>query len=128
MAAIALLGLYRYAPDGPFSGLAIAGFALISGPIFLLAAVDVGRALRRERLSPVVSAVARIPEFLLGSLAFVTGVGGIALVLWGDMAPAWRIYGAVVSSGMLLYGARLLHHIGIRWKSIKRQSNSGDGA
>jgi len=122
IAAIVLLGIYRYSPDGPFSGLAIGGFALISGPIFLLAAVDVGRALRRERLNPVADVAARIPEFLLGSLACVAGAGGIALVLWGGMSTPWRIYGTVTSVGMFLYGANLVHRLGFKWKSVKSEN------
>jgi hypothetical protein len=122
-AAIGMLTLYHSAPDGPFSGLAIAGFALISGPILLLAAVDVGRALRQERSNSVIVVAAQIPEFLLGLLAFVAGVGGIALVVWGDIAHYWRIYGAVVSFGMSLYGVSLLHSIGTRWRSAKRMAS-----
>ena len=120
--AVVLLGINCSSPDGPFSGLAIGGFALISGPIFLLAALDVGRALRRESLNPVAHIAARVPEFLLGSLACVAGVGGISLVLWGGISPPWQIYGTLVSVAMFLYGAVLLHRIGIRWKSGNAES------
>jgi hypothetical protein len=120
-AAIGMLILYHSAPEGP--SLAIAGFALISEPILLLAAVDVGRALRQERSNSVIVVAAQIPEFLLGLLAFVAGVGGIALVVWGDIAHYWRIYGAVVSFGMSLYGVSLLHSIGTRWRSAKRMAS-----
>jgi hypothetical protein len=46
--AIGLLLIYRLWPDGPLSGLAIGCFGLTAGPIFILVAIDTGRALRKE--------------------------------------------------------------------------------
>lgn len=122
--AIVLLGLNRFSPDGPFSGLAIGGFALISGPIFVLAALDVGRALRREPLNTEAATAARVPEFLLGSIACVAGAGGVALAFWGGISPPWQIYGTVVSVAMFFHGAVLLHRIGISWKSANAESKN----
>jgi hypothetical protein len=48
--AIGLLLIDRFWPDSPFSGLAIGCFGLTAGPIFILVAIDTGRALRKEQL------------------------------------------------------------------------------
>ncbi len=46
LTAIGFLVIYRTWPDGPLSGLVIGLFGLTAGPIYIVVAIDAGRALR----------------------------------------------------------------------------------
>src|ERR1700733_15393064 len=77
--AIGLLLIYRIWPDGPFSGLAIGCFGLTAGPIFILVAIDTGRALRREQLGRAARIVTWLPQLILGSVACIAALSFFGL-------------------------------------------------
>jgi hypothetical protein len=107
--AIALLLLYRFWPEGPFSGLAIAGFGLVAGPIFILVLIDTGRAFRRRHLSRTATVVTWLPQMFLASIACIAGMGGFGLSAFGQsMSPLSRMWGAAISLLILSYGIHLL--------------------
>jgi hypothetical protein len=106
--AIGWLLIYRLWPDGPFSGLAIACFGLTAGPIFILVAVDAGRALRKEPLGRAARMATWLPQLTLGSLACVAALCGFGLAAFDRSASLTRfIWEIVVSIGVLIYGVAL---------------------
>jgi hypothetical protein len=107
--AIVLLLMYRFWPEGPFSGLAIAGFGLVAGPILVLVLIDTGRSLRRRQLGRVATLVSWLPQLLLGAVACIAGLSGFGLITFGDFpSPSWRLYAGLISFGALLFGVDLL--------------------
>src|SRR5450432_659775 len=107
--AIALLLLYRLWPEGPLSGLAIGGFALVAGPILILVLVDTNRALRRGHLGRAATVATWLPQVFLGSVACIAGMGGLGLSAFGQSSlPLWRLWAAAISLGVLFYGIQLL--------------------
>src|SRR6516164_4605265 len=94
--AISFFLLYRLWPDGPLSGLAIAGFGLVAGPVFLLALIDTGRSFRRSHVSRSAAVVTWLPQLFLASLACIAGLGGLCLTAFSQsLSPLWRFWGFV---------------------------------
>jgi hypothetical protein len=110
--AVALLLIYRLWPQGPLSGLAIGGFALVAGPVFILVLIDTGRALRRRHLSRVGTVATWLPQLFLGSAACIAGMGGLGLIAFSQFASyAWHLWTGIVSLGVLMYGLYLLREV-----------------
>jgi hypothetical protein len=107
--AIILLVLYLLWPEGPFSGVAMGGFALVAGPIFILVLIDTGRILRRYHLGRAATLATWLPQVVLGTVACIAGMGGLGLAAFSQSASfIWRLWAAVASLGVLLYGLHLL--------------------
>jgi hypothetical protein len=111
--AIGLLLIYRLWPDGPFSGLAIGCFGLTAGPIFILVAIDTGRALRKQQLSRAARIVTWLPQLILGSVACIAALCGFGLAAFDRSASLTRfIWEICVSVGVLIYGVSLFSKAG----------------
>jgi hypothetical protein len=107
--AILLLVLYRLWPDGPLSGVAIGGFALVAGPIFILVLIDTGRTLRRHHLGRAATLATWLPQVVLGTVACFAGMGALGLAAFSQAASfIWRLWATVAALGVLSYGLHLL--------------------
>jgi hypothetical protein len=106
--AIALLLIWCFGGDLWFRPIAAAAFIIVAAPVTLLVAIDTGKVFRRHRLEKAAATAAQLPTLLLGSIACIAGIGGIALSLFGTFTNPWfRIYGAVISIFVLIYGISL---------------------
>jgi hypothetical protein len=111
--AIGLLMIYRFWPDGPFSGLAIGCFGLTAGPILILVAIDTGRALRKEQLGRAARIATWLPQLILGSVACVAALCGFGLAALDRSASLARfLWETLVSIGVLIYGVSLFGKAG----------------
>jgi hypothetical protein len=116
--AIGLLMIYRFWPDGPFSGLAIGCFGLTAGPILILVAIDTGRALRKEQLGRAARIATWLPQLILGSVACIAALCGFGLAAFDLSASHARfIWETLVSIGVLIYGVSLFGKAGDHQKS-----------
>ena len=116
--AIGLLMIYRFWPDGPFSGLAIGCFGLTAGPILILVAIDTGRALRKEQLGRAARIATWLPQLILGSVACIAALCGFGLAAFDRSASFPRfIWETLVSIGVLIYGVSLFGKAGDHEKS-----------
>ena len=107
--ALMLLALWRLWPEGPLVGLAIGGFGLVAGPILILVLIDTGRAMRRQSIGPSAKLLWSLPQVLLGSVACLAGLGGLAFIATSAATPpALRMYSLLVSFGALIFGIGLL--------------------
>lgn len=115
--ALILLLVSIFGGDAWYRPIAMVVLVIVAGPVVLLVATDTSRVLRREKLSRAAAAATRIPELVLGALATVGGSGGLALTVFTDFSTEWwRLWGLVVSVGLLVYGASLLRLIPMRTK------------
>jgi hypothetical protein len=111
--AIGFLLTYRLWPDGPFSGLAIGCFGLTAGPIFILVAIDTGRALRKEQLGRAARIATWLPQLILGSVACIAALCGFGLAAFDRSAPLTRfIWEICMCVGVLIYGVSLFSRAG----------------
>jgi hypothetical protein len=125
--AIGLLSIYRLWPEGPLSGLAIGCFGLTAGPIFILVAIDTGRALRKEQLGRATRIATWLPQLILGSIACIAALCGFGLAAF-DRRPSlvriiWEIF---VSIGALIFGVSLFSKAGDHQKSGDRRADGRD--
>jgi hypothetical protein len=111
--AIGLLLVYRLWPEGPFSGLAIGCFGLTAGPVFILVAIDTGRALRKEQLGRAARIATWLPQLMFGSIACIAALCGFGLAAFDRGAPLLRFIGEIsISAGVLIYGVSLFSKAG----------------
>jgi hypothetical protein len=107
--AIALLLVSWFGGDSWFRPVAIVSLFVVALPVTLLVAIDVGRVLRRRRLSQAATIATRLPQLFLGLLACVGSTGGFALLMLKPFSLWWqRIACILVSIGIFLYGVSLL--------------------
>jgi hypothetical protein len=98
---IALLVLWRYPIHQGFQGLAMATAILGASPATLLTAIDFGRVLRRQSISPAARQL--MPQRLLGGIFCVAGVAELVVViLLFDLPIPFRLLGFFHSLGIIV--------------------------
>jgi hypothetical protein len=106
---IALLLVSWFGGDSWFRPVAIVSLIVVAVPVTLLVSIDVGRVLRRRRLSRAATIATRLPQVFLGLLACIASIGGFALIVIGGLgSPLWRIVCALLSIWLFFYGVSLL--------------------
>ena len=107
--AVALLVVCLSNVDGAIKAVGGTLLVVVAGPVSLLVAIDTGRAFRRRGIGQAATLASKLPQQFLGSLACIAAVTGLALSEYGDIPnPLFRLYGAAVSTFILIYGIRLL--------------------
>jgi hypothetical protein len=102
---VGLLILSRPSIGGEFRGLAIATAIIVAGPATLLFAIDLGRLLMRQSVSPTGRWLLLIPQRLLGGIACIAGTAGIVMSLFAtDQAVLFRVLFAFISLGIIASG------------------------
>jgi hypothetical protein len=113
VALLGLIGVWIIDRGGAFGAIAAVSTIVLAAPIELLLAIDAANALRAAGSR---SARLGLPELILGGMACLGSVGGFSLVFFGNIKTLYFAYGCVVSSGLLLLGARWLHS---GWKATR---------
>ena len=98
---IALLILWRCPIQHGFQGLAIAAAILGASPATLLTAIDFGRVLRRQSISPAARRL--MPQRLLGGFFCVAGVAELVVVIFLlDQPIPFRLLGCLHSFAIIV--------------------------
>lgn len=104
-ALIGLIVLSLSPSDSPFQGLAIVTTIVVAGPVTLLVAIDFGRVLKRQPVSPTAKRVWAIPQRLLGAIACVAGAAGVVMSYFvTDQAILLRLLFCLISFGIIASG------------------------
>lgn len=101
-----LIAVWIVDRGGALGAVAAVSTVILAGPIELLVAIDTSKALRAAgSRSPLLG----FPELILGGAACLGSVGGFWLLFFGNLKTLYFIHGCVISSLLLLLGARWLH-------------------
>jgi hypothetical protein len=102
---IVLLILSPSQISGEFQGLVIATTVIVVGPVTLLVAIDFGRVLKRQSVSPTFKWLSLIPQRLLGGIACVAGIAGVVMSLFAaDQSILFRMISGIISLGIVASG------------------------
>jgi hypothetical protein len=111
--AMGLLVIYRLWPQGPFAGLSIGCFALTAGPIFILVAIDTGRALRKDQLGQTARIATWLPQLILCTAACVAALCGFGFAAFDRTMSMLRFIWVIsISVVVLVYGVSLFTKVG----------------